>query len=211
MTSVNSQVVFITGAGHGIGAELARRLHAKGAKLLLTDLDEAALAGKSAELGGDDRVLTVVADVRDLAAMQAAADQGVKKFGGIDVVVANAGIASYGSVLKIDPEAVKRVLDVNLLGVFHTVRAALPSVIDRRGYVLIVSSLARSRRRREWRPTTCPRQATSISRTRCDSRSRTSVSPSVRHTCPGSTPRWSATPKPTCPHSASNWRSSRGR
>jgi NAD(P)-dependent dehydrogenase (short-subunit alcohol dehydrogenase family) len=142
MTSVNSQVVFITGGAHGIGAEVARRLHAKGAKLLLTDLDEAALAARSAKLGGDDRVLTVVADVRDLAAMQAAADQAIKKFGGIDVVVANAGIASYGSVLKVDPEAVKQVLDVNLLGVFHTVRAALPSVIDRRGYVLIVSSLA---------------------------------------------------------------------
>jgi NAD(P)-dependent dehydrogenase (short-subunit alcohol dehydrogenase family) len=141
MTSVNSQVVFITGGGHGIGAEVARRLHAKGAKLVLTDLDEAALAARSAELG-DDRVLTVVADVRDLAAMQAAAEAAVKKFGGIDVVVANAGIASYGSVLQVDPEAVKRVLDVNLLGVFHTVRAALPSVIDRRGYVLIVSSLA---------------------------------------------------------------------
>ena len=142
MTSVNSQVVFITGGGQGIGAEVARRLHAKGAKLVLTDLDEAALAARSAELGGDERVLTVVADVRDLAAMQGAADQAVKKFGGIDVVVANAGIASYGSVLRVDPEAVKRVLDVNLLGVFHTVRAALPSVIERRGYVLIVSSLA---------------------------------------------------------------------
>jgi NAD(P)-dependent dehydrogenase (short-subunit alcohol dehydrogenase family) len=142
MTSVNSQVVLITGGAHGIGAEVARRLHAKGAKLVLTDLDEAALAARSAELGGDDRVLTVVADVRDLAAMQAAADQAVDKFGGIDVVVANAGIASYGTVLQVDPEAVKRVLDVNLLGVFHTVRAALPSVIERRGYVLIVSSLA---------------------------------------------------------------------
>ncbi len=142
MTSVNSQVVFITGGAHGIGAEVARRLRAKGAKLVLTDLDADGLAAVSAELGGDDRVLTVVADVRDLAAMQAAAEAAVKKFGGIDVVVANAGIASYGSVLKVDPDAVKRVLDVNLLGVFHTVRAALPSIIERRGYVLIVSSLA---------------------------------------------------------------------
>src|SRR3984885_908055 len=142
MASVNSKVIFITGGAHGIGAEVARRLHAKGAKLVLTDLDEAELAARSAELGGDERVLTVVADVRDLAAMQAAADQAVDKFGGIDVVVANAGIASYGTVLQVDPEAVKRVLDVNLLGVFHTVHAALPSVIDRRGYVLIVSSLA---------------------------------------------------------------------
>jgi NAD(P)-dependent dehydrogenase (short-subunit alcohol dehydrogenase family) len=63
--------------------------------LVLTDLDEVALAARSAELGGDERVLTVVADVRDLAAMEAAADKAVKKFGGIDVVVANAGIGSY--------------------------------------------------------------------------------------------------------------------
>ena len=142
MTSVDSQVVFITGGGQGIGAEVARRLRAKGAKLVLTDLDEAALAERSAELGGDAHVLTVVADVRDLAAMQDAAAQAVEKFGGIDTVVANAGIASYGSVLHVDPDAVKRVLDVNLLGVFHTVRAALPSIIERRGYVLVVSSLA---------------------------------------------------------------------
>jgi hypothetical protein len=80
--------------------------------------------------------------VRDLPAMQAAAAKAVERFGGIDVVVANAGIISYGSLLHVDPDAVKRVLDVNVLGVFHTVRAALPAVIDRRGYVLIVSSLA---------------------------------------------------------------------
>jgi NAD(P)-dependent dehydrogenase (short-subunit alcohol dehydrogenase family) len=142
MTSVNSKVVFITGGAHGIGAEVARRLHAKGAKLVLTDLDAAALADRSAELGGDDQVLTVVADVRDLAAMQAAADAAVQRFGGIDVVMANAGIASYGSALQVDPEAFKRVIDVNLVGVFHTVRATLPTVTERGGYVLIVSSLA---------------------------------------------------------------------
>ncbi len=56
--------------------------------------------------------------------------------------MANAGIASYGSVLQVDPEAFKRVLDVNLLGVFHTARATLPALIERRGYLLIVSSLA---------------------------------------------------------------------
>lgn len=141
MGSVRGKVVLITGGGAGVGAEVARRLHDKGAKLLLTDVDEEALAGQAAALGGD-RLLTVVADVRDLSAMQAAVDQAVQRFGGIDVVVANAGIASYGSVLQVDPEAFKRLLDVNVLGVFHTVRAALPSIIDRRGYVLIVSSLA---------------------------------------------------------------------
>ncbi|ORW28696.1 short-chain dehydrogenase [Mycobacterium paraense] len=141
MTSLHDKVVFITGGARGIGAEIARRLRNKGARLVLTDLDRAELDALAAELG-EDRVLTAVADVRDLPAMQTAAAKAVERFGGIDVVVANAGIASYGSVLNVDPEAFKRVLDVNLVGVFHTARATLPSVIDRRGYVLIVSSLA---------------------------------------------------------------------
>ena len=141
MGSMNGKVVFITGGAAGVGAEVARRLRDRGAKLLLTDLDEDKLKEVSTQLGAD-WVLPVVADVRDLDAMQSAVDQAVERFGGIDVVVANAGIASYGSVLQVDPEAFKRVLDVNVLGVFHTVRAALPSVIERRGYVLVVSSLA---------------------------------------------------------------------
>ena len=141
MTSFNGKVAFITGGARGVGAEVARRLHAKGAKLVLTDLDQGALDELRAELGGD-RVLTVAADVRDLTDMQDAAAQATEKFGGIDIVLANAGIASYGSVLQVDPEAFRRVLDVNVVGVFNTVRATMPSVIERRGYVLIVSSLA---------------------------------------------------------------------
>lgn len=141
MSSVNGKVVFITGAARGVGADVARRLRRKNAKLVLTDIDAEPLAELAAELG-EDQVLTGVADVRDLAAMQAVAERAVERFGGIDVVVANAGIATYGSVLQVDPEAVKRLLDINVLGAFHTVRATLPSIIDRRGYVLIVSSFA---------------------------------------------------------------------
>jgi NAD(P)-dependent dehydrogenase (short-subunit alcohol dehydrogenase family) len=141
MGSVNGKVVFITGGARGVGADLARRLRRKGAKLVLTDIDAEPLAELAGELGAD-HVLTAVADVRDLDAMQAVAQQAVERFGGIDIVVANAGIASYGSLLAVDPEAFKRLLDINVLGVFHTVRATLPQVIDRRGYVLIVSSFA---------------------------------------------------------------------
>jgi NAD(P)-dependent dehydrogenase (short-subunit alcohol dehydrogenase family) len=141
MASVNGKVALITGGANGIGAEVARRLNAKGAKLVLTDLDAGQLKDVAAGLG-EDRVLTVVADVRELSAMQAAADMAVERFGGIDIVMANAGIGAFGSVLEIDPEAFKTVVDVNLMGVFYTVRAALPSVIERRGYVLVVSSLA---------------------------------------------------------------------
>lgn len=136
-----SQVVLITGGARGIGAEVARRLHNKGANLVLTDLDEAPLNELAGELG-EPRVLTVVADVRDQKAMQSAVDAAVERFGGIDIVVANAGIGSFGSVLQVDPDEFRRLIDVNVLGVYHTVRAALPTVIARRGYVLIVSSLA---------------------------------------------------------------------
>jgi NAD(P)-dependent dehydrogenase (short-subunit alcohol dehydrogenase family) len=83
-----------------------------------------------------------VADVCDLTAMEEAVRRGVERFGGIDLVLANAGIASYGSVMTVDPATFRRVMDVNVNGVFHTVRAALPAVVERRGYVLVVSSLA---------------------------------------------------------------------
>lgn len=138
---MNGKVVLITGGARGIGAEVARRLHREGAKLVLTDLDVAPLQALAAELGAE-RAIGVVADVCDLESMQAAVAQGVERFGGIDVVMANAGIASYGSVLQVDPQTFRRVLDVNVVGVFHTVRAALPSIIERKGYVLVVSSLA---------------------------------------------------------------------
>jgi len=91
---------------------------------------------------GDDRAVGTVADVRDLDAVQAAVDAGVDRFGGLDFAVANAGVGAYGSVLQVDPEAFRTVIDVDLVGVFHTVRATLPAIIERRGYLLLVSSMA---------------------------------------------------------------------
>ncbi len=137
---MNGKVAFITGGARGVGAEVARRLHARGATLVLTDVDEAPLKVLASELG-QDRVMTFVADVRDLSAMQSAADGAADHFGGIDIVMANAGIVTFGSVLQVDPESFKTLIDVNVVGTFNTVRAALPWVIDRRGYVLIVSSM----------------------------------------------------------------------
>ena len=141
MTELRNKVALITGAAGGIGAGTARALATEGAKLVLIDLDVEPLKKLAAELG-DDVALAVPADVCDLDAMRTAVDAGIEKFGGIDLVLANAGIGCYGSVMQVDPKAFKRVIDVNLVGVFHTVRAALPAVVDRKGYILIVSSLA---------------------------------------------------------------------
>jgi NAD(P)-dependent dehydrogenase (short-subunit alcohol dehydrogenase family) len=141
MSNMKGKVVLITGGARGIGVATARALAQQGARLILTDVDKEPLDAIGSELGADV-ALTVVADVTDLPAMEAAVAAGVARFGGIDVVVANAGIASYGSVLGVDPATFRRVIDININGVFHTVRAALPAVIERKGYVLIVSSLA---------------------------------------------------------------------
>jgi NAD(P)-dependent dehydrogenase (short-subunit alcohol dehydrogenase family) len=139
--SLQDKVVLITGAASGIGAQTARLLARRGARLALCDIDTAGLEAIAAELGSA-RALVRRADVGSLEQMQEAVRAALGRFGGIDCVVANAGIASYGSVLAVDPETFRRVIEVNLIGVFHTVRASLPALIERRGYILVVSSLA---------------------------------------------------------------------
>ncbi len=138
---LDGKVVLITGGGRGIGSETAKALASHGARVVLTDVDEPALKETVAAIG-EDSALGVVADVCDLEAMEDAVAQGLARFGRLDVAVANAGIASYGSVLAVDPATFRRVIDININGVFHTVRAALPSLIESKGYVLVVSSLA---------------------------------------------------------------------
>jgi NAD(P)-dependent dehydrogenase (short-subunit alcohol dehydrogenase family) len=141
MSTLNGKVAMVTGAARGIGAGTARALAEQGCRLILTDVDAEPLEALAAELGAE-RALAQVSDVADLASMEAAVGAGVERFGGIDVLLANAGLGSYGSVMVVDPAAFRRVIDVNLVGVFNTVRAALPSIVERRGYILIVSSMA---------------------------------------------------------------------
>jgi NAD(P)-dependent dehydrogenase (short-subunit alcohol dehydrogenase family) len=144
MSKLKGKVVLITGGARGVGAETARRLVAKGAKVVLVDLDREPLAALEAELGPahSANATSILGDVTKLEDMEAAVDHAVKTFGKLDVAVANAGIASYGSVLAVDPATFRRVVDVNLNGVFHTSRAALPALIETKGYMLVVSSLA---------------------------------------------------------------------
>ena len=137
---IAGKTAFITGAARGIGAESARRLHARGANIALVGLEPDELAARAAELG--ERAAWFEADVTSLEELQAAAAGAVARFGGIDVVIANAGVAPHGSVASIDPAAFERTIDVNLLGVFRTVRATLPHVVERRGYVLLIASAA---------------------------------------------------------------------
>jgi NAD(P)-dependent dehydrogenase (short-subunit alcohol dehydrogenase family) len=141
VSSVQGKVVLITGGARGVGAATATELVARGAKVVLIDVDAAPLRELVQRLG-EGNATSLLGDVTELADMEAAVAHGVERFGAIDVVVANAGIASYGSVAAVDPAMFRRVIDINITGVFHTVRAALAEIERRRGYILIVSSEA---------------------------------------------------------------------
>jgi NAD(P)-dependent dehydrogenase (short-subunit alcohol dehydrogenase family) len=132
--------VLITGAGRGIGAATARLLAARGARVAVLDVDGAAADAVALELG--EGHLGLAADVTDQASLDAAVAAAVTRFGGLDAVVANAGIAAYGTVRQVDPAAFARTIDVNLTGVFRTAHATVPHLVASKGYLLTVASLA---------------------------------------------------------------------
>ena len=137
---LDGRVVFVTGAARGIGAEVARQAHSRGARVALVGRRLKPLQELASQLG--EGAVAFDADVRDLDALQRAADATVARFGGIDVVVANAGIAPPSEpILTIDPAEFERTVDIDLLGQWRTVRATLPAVIERRGHILVVASI----------------------------------------------------------------------
>jgi NAD(P)-dependent dehydrogenase (short-subunit alcohol dehydrogenase family) len=138
--SLQDKVILITGGARGIGAATATELARRGARPVLADLDTEALAGTAATISPTP--LTIELDVTDLSACEAAVQRVLDEHGRLDVVWANAGIATGGPVQLTDPTAWKRTIDVNLIGAFYTVRAALPAVIQQRGYVAVTASIA---------------------------------------------------------------------
>jgi len=138
---LQGKVALVTGGARGIGLETGRALAAHGASVVLVDLNEDDARRAAAELG-DERVLGLAGDVTDRGAMQQAVAQAVERFGGLDVVVANAGIASRAATFRaMNDEAFDRVIDVDLHGVVRTVSAALPQIVARGGHVVVVSSI----------------------------------------------------------------------
>ena len=129
---IQGKRAIITGAGSGMGRAAARRFHAEGASVALIDLDAPALDALVAELEGGDDVLALPADVRDEPAIEAAVGSAVEAFGGLDIVVGNAGVQLAGQDDQADRlslEVWKRTVDINLTGMFlickHGIRALL--------------------------------------------------------------------------------------
>ena len=141
-TPLAGRSVLITGAARGIGAALARKAAARGARVALVGLEPELLAKVADELGPEH--LWVECDVTDPEALKAAVERTVQTFGGLDVVVANAGIAPLTTVMTSTAQALARTIEINLIGSMLTAHAALPEIAKRRGHVLLISSAAAS-------------------------------------------------------------------
>jgi NAD(P)-dependent dehydrogenase (short-subunit alcohol dehydrogenase family) len=137
---LSGKAVLITGAARGIGEHTARAVAARGARVALVGLEPERLTDLARELGPGH--VALAADVTDQAAVDRAVAGAVEALGGIDVVVANAGVANNNTVAASPVDVVVRTIEVNLIGVVRTVSATLPHVIARRGHVCIVASAA---------------------------------------------------------------------
>ena len=139
-TSLAGKAVLITGAARGIGAELARKAAGRGARVALVGLEPERLAALADDLGPEH--LWVEADVTDPQALKTAVERTVSTFGGLDIAVANAGIAPLTTVYTASAHSLARTIEVNLIGSMLTAHAALPEVAKRKGHILLISSAA---------------------------------------------------------------------
>ncbi|MEV6648780.1 short-chain dehydrogenase/reductase [Amycolatopsis sp. NPDC051371] len=128
----------VTGAARGIGEQVARIAAARGARLALVGLEPDRLRSLADDLGAG--TVWREADVRDGDALRAAIDDCARAMAGVDLVVANAGVAAYGTVRQIDEASFERVVDINVNGVFRTLKYATPHLERSRGHVTVVAS-----------------------------------------------------------------------
>lgn len=140
--ALKDRVIAITGATGGLGRAAAHALRDKGAKLALFDLNSGSLNAMVASLGGAEVAAGWVVDVRSLESLESALNAAASYFGGIDVVIAGAGVSSVVALEHNDLTAFERTIDINLTGVVRTFRAALPHMKESRGYLLAISSMA---------------------------------------------------------------------
>ena len=139
--TLGGKAVLVTGAGKGIGKAAAARFAAAGARVALGDRDRDAIEAVAKELGGADAALAFPADVSKRAEITAAVDRAVQEFGGLDVLVNNAGIHFGRAIDEYTDAEWDQIIAVNLTGAFYTIRAALPALRRSRGAIVIVSSM----------------------------------------------------------------------
>jgi len=135
MNDLQGRTALITGASRGIGAAIARNLAAHGVHL--------GLASRSGDDLGMDGVVAMPADVRDQAALRAIATATAERFGGIDILVVNAGVGAYGPFLELPDDQMEEMIDVNVKGALYAIRATLPYLLkSEAGEIVTIASEA---------------------------------------------------------------------
>ena len=144
MTDLKNKNALITGAGKGIGKAIAFALAKEGVNVILvsrtqSDIDQ--LAIETSNLGV--KSLALSADVSDINSINNAVEKALAEFKTIDILINNAGIASFGKFLELEPDAWERIIQVNLMGTYYTTRAVIPNMIERQtGDIINISSTA---------------------------------------------------------------------
>lgn len=144
MTDLKNKNALITGAGKGIGKAIAIALAKEGVNVILvsrtqTDVDQ--LAIETSNLGV--KSLALSADVSEINSINKAVEKALAEFKTIDILINNAGIASFGKFLELEPEAWEKIIKVNLMGTYYATRAVIPNMIERQtGDIINISSTA---------------------------------------------------------------------
>jgi meso-butanediol dehydrogenase / (S,S)-butanediol dehydrogenase / diacetyl reductase len=141
MNRFKEKTVIVTGAASGIGLAAARRFLDEGARVVMLDIDGDKLKQAAAGLP-QDRVLVQVGDTADKATATAAVKAAVERFGGLNILINNAGVATEGDILQTSEEDFARVMAVNVAGYFHMAKAAMPELVKTRGSIVMTSSVS---------------------------------------------------------------------
>lgn len=145
MNTINNKTAYITGGTKGIGFSIAEAIIKEGGNAVITSRTQAAADQAAEELnakGYAGKVLGIEADVRSLTSQEAAVAAGKEAFGKIDVVIANAGVGHFAPIQEMTAEQWSETIDINLTGVFNTVKAGLDELIANEGYLFTIASLA---------------------------------------------------------------------
>ncbi|SHF62333.1 glucose 1-dehydrogenase [Streptoalloteichus hindustanus] len=139
LSRFDGKIALVTGGTSGMGLATARRLLAEGAQVVITGRDQARLDAAVADLAGGDRVLAVRGDVGNLADLDALTEAIRERHGRLDLVFANAGIASFHPVEQVTEAEFDRVVDINFKGLFFTVQKTVPLLADHASVVINAS------------------------------------------------------------------------
>lgn len=144
MQNLNGKTAFITGGTKGIGFGIADAMLREGMKVLITGRTQASVDKAIEELTqvGEDRIIGVVADVRNLEIQEKAVQEIIEKWGQLDVLIANAGVGHFASIEDLTSEQWQQTIDVNLTGVFNSVKASIEGLKASEGYFISMASLA---------------------------------------------------------------------